>query len=325
MPHTSHPRKGFTVFQMSSVGDLFYQPFFSVDVRDIDEKQCGTHWEQELGTTAKSFCQKWIDMTDQQMDDFVKTAPHQVDCVEVDKKDICVDLLSLPPPHRSCVLCNDKQNGELDHAKGDSSICERCGLETRYSTKLLENQKNKKVLTSSSLSMSIQHEVRDLEIFPDFNKATDPLSKSLWVNWTSDEPIPVFSNEPIPVNVEEPILVSNNDSIQVDGNKPISVNNNRQIPAKTEKLMPIFSSGERDKVENQSITDINKASVSLLSQDDSLSLTVLSQANKRTNDSELKISPCKQDIPSTSQLQGVKNSPKKLKLAKKRTSHVMGF
>lgn len=198
MTHTSHPHKGFTVFQMSSVGDLFYQPFVMQDDKDSEaenfsHKDSGTLKSSELGPEAKILCQKWISIADQHKDDFVKTAPCQVEYVESDKGMLCQDLISLPEPHPCCVLCNDRQGKEiteLDQAESETSICKRCGVEISYGANLARNQQSHGVLTRSSLS--IQHRVKDLGIFPDLKMATDPLSKSLWVNWDSNEPIPVF-------------------------------------------------------------------------------------------------------------------------------------
>ena len=189
MPHTSHPQKGFTVFQMSSTGDLFYQPFNSTQ----DDKESGTWRSNELGPEAKMFCQKWIDTADLHKDNLLKTAPFLVECAETDKSVLCQDLAPSLESHPFCVLCNDKQdfeNTELDQAKSESDVCQRCGVQISYSANLVKNQQSKGVLTRSSLCL--QYHVEDLGIFPDLKEAADPLSKSLWVNWNSNEPTPVF-------------------------------------------------------------------------------------------------------------------------------------
>lgn len=189
MPHTPHPQKGFTVFQMSYTGDLFYQPFVSAQ----DNKESSTWRSNELGPEAKNFCQKWINTADLHKDNFLRTTPFQVECVETDKKVLCQDLSLLEEAHPLCVLCNDKQgleNTELDPAKSESDVCQRCGVQISYSANLVRNQQSKGVLTRSSLCLHYQ--VEDLGIFPDLKEATDPLSKSLWVNWNSNEPTPVF-------------------------------------------------------------------------------------------------------------------------------------
>ena len=350
LPHTSHPQKGFTVFQMSSAGDLFYQPFFSQDSRGSEEGQYNTQQEQGLDGKAKILCQKWIDMIDRGVDDPVKITSSQSDYVEVDKRDLCLPLLLLPTPHPHCVLCNDIQNEELDLTKGDSSICERCGLDVSYSSKLVEHQKTNRVLTRSSLG--IQDKVKDLEIFPVSNKATDPLSKSLLVNWNSDEPIPVFSDGPIqlsndgpiqlnsdgpitqrfndglmPVHsdgpiqmkTKEPVPASNVGTVQGNSDKPILVNSkepilvqsNRPIPVRNKEAMPGFVSAQQGE-ENQHVEDRTKVPAIFPSQDYSLSPSNLLPADKI---------PTKRAALSASQIQVVKNSPKK----KKRTGHMMGF
>lgn len=199
MSHTSHPQKGFTVFQMSSAGDLFYQPFVSPQGdkdsggRHFWKKECGTWSSSGLGPEAKIVCQKWINIADLHKDNFLKTAPCQVEYVETDKKVVCQNVTSLPESHPCCVLCNDRQslkNTDLDQAKSESNICQRCGVQISYSVNLVKNQQRKGVLTRGSLCL--QHHVEDLGIFPDLKKATDPLSKSLWVNWNSNEPIAVL-------------------------------------------------------------------------------------------------------------------------------------
>lgn len=348
LPHTSHPQKGFTVFQMSAAGDLFYQPFYSQDSRGSEEGQFNTQQGQGLDAKAKILCQKWIDMIDRGMDDAVKTTSSQSDFVEVEKRGLGQPLLSLPMPHPHCVLCNDIRNEELDHTKGDSSICERCGLDVSYSSKLVEHQKTNRVLTRSSLG--IQDEVKDLGIFPVSNKAADPLSKSLLVNWNSDEPIPVFSNEPIqlsndgpipqgfndgltPVHSDEPIqmkpdepvpassvgtvqvnsdkAVNSDKPVLVNSKEPMLVQSNRPILVRNKEAMLDFVSTQQEE-ENQHVEDRTKAHVIFPSQDYSLSPSDRLPADKI---------PTKRAAQSASQIQVVKNSPKK----KKRTVHMMGF
>ena len=194
MPHASNPQKGFTVFQLSSVGDLFYQPFV---VRDDKDSKGGTMRSNELSPEDKIFCQKWITIVDHQKDIFVKTAPRQFDYKEIDeetKKTLCRDVLYLPLPHSRCILCNNgmqaETSTELDQTESESSICDRCGVEVSCGSNLAKNRQSNSIVTRSSLG--IQHCVRDICIFPDFKKATDPLSKCLWVNWDSAEPIPIL-------------------------------------------------------------------------------------------------------------------------------------
>ena len=65
MPHTFYPHRGFTVFQMSSVADLFYQSFFAQEKRDDENVQLENKVKQEFHSEAKAFCQKWIHVVDQ--------------------------------------------------------------------------------------------------------------------------------------------------------------------------------------------------------------------------------------------------------------------
>lgn len=193
MKHTFNPQRGFTVFQMSSVGDLFCQPFDSKGSKDSEgkHKESGTLRSDELSPEAKILCQKWIHIADEHKDNFVKTAPCQVEYVETEKGLLCDSIASLPESHPCCVLCNDRQGETVtDQAESESSICERCGVEIKYGCNLVKNQKNHGVLTRRSLN--VQHNVKELGIFPDLKMATDPLSKSLWVNWNSTEPVPVI-------------------------------------------------------------------------------------------------------------------------------------
>lgn len=192
MPHTSHPHKGFTVFQMSAAGDLFYQPFFSQNSGHSEEE----HWNTEQMGKGISFemqmsRQKWIDLVDRRMDDLKETRMRKIDFEEKDKRSLCLDFLSLPAPHPNCALCNDRQIiiGDFLDGLGDSNICERCGLDISYGHSILRDQTSNRVVTKSSLG--IQHEVKELEIHPDITKTTDPLSKSLLLNWNSEVAIPV--------------------------------------------------------------------------------------------------------------------------------------
>ena len=199
MPHTSHPQKGFTVFQMSSTGDLFYQPFVSMqDNKDLGgrhfwNKGSGTWRSNELGPEVKMFCQKWMDTADPHKENIFNTDPFQVEYVKTDKKMLCQTLTTLLESHSCCVLCNDRQgleNSELEQTKPESEVCQRCSVQISYGANLVKNQQSNGVLTRSSLCL--QYHMDDLGIFPDLKKATDPLSKSLWVNWNSNEPIAVF-------------------------------------------------------------------------------------------------------------------------------------
>ena len=199
MPNTSHSQKGFTVFQMSSTGDLFYQPFVSPqDDKDLGgrhfwSKESGTWRSNELGPEAKICCQKWINAADLHKDNFLKTDPFQVEYVETDKKMICQNLTTSLESHPGCVLCNDRrglENTKLDQTKPESEVCQRCGVQLSYSANLVKNQQSNGVLTRSSLCL--HYHIEDLGILPDLKKATDPLSKSLWLNWNSNEPIAVF-------------------------------------------------------------------------------------------------------------------------------------
>ena len=200
MPHTSHLQKGFTVFQMSSTGDLFYQPFVSTqDGKDLRgrhfwNKESGTWRSNECGPEDKIFCQKWINTADPHKENvFLKTDPFEVEYVETDKKMLCQNLTTLLESHSCCVLCNDRrslENTELEQTKPESEVCERCGVQISYGANLVKNQQSNGVLTRSSLCL--EYHMEDLGIFPDLKKATDPLSKSLWVNWNSNEPMAVF-------------------------------------------------------------------------------------------------------------------------------------
>lgn len=340
MPHPSHPQKGFTVFQMSSAGDLFYQPFFSQDIEGSEGEQGRTEQRQELGTKANILCQKWIDVSNQGMNDLEQTTLCPGDYVEADKTALWVDFQLIPSPHPDCVLCNDTENVEMHHADEHAIVCERCGLDLSYGSKLVEHQKTNKLLTSSSWGM--KDEVKDVGIFPDYNKATDPLSKSLWVNWISDEPIPVFSDGLTQVNSHKPTVPNTKDGpMQVHNVKPIlsrngkpppgssdrdrppllnvagprlvnadkpvreelAVNSNRPITVGNEPIPRLLKGKEE---ENQSIEGA-KANVILPSRSYSLSTSVMSPVRKIKTE--------------TSEIRPVKNTPKQ----KKRTGYAMGF
>lgn len=340
MPHPSHPQKGFTVFQVSSAGDLFYQPFFSQDIEGSEGEQGKTEQRLELGTKANNLCQKWIDVSNQGMNDLEQTTLCPGDYVEADKTALWVDFQLIPSPHPDCVLCNDTENVEMHHADEHAIVCERCGLDLSYGSKLVEHQKTNKFVTSSSWGM--KDDVKDVGIFPDYKKATDPLSKSLWVNWISDESIPVFSDELTQVNSHKPTVTNTKDGpMQVHNVKPIlsrngkpppgsidrdrpplpnvagptlvnadkpvqeelAVNSNRPITVGNEPIPRLLKGKEEG---NQSIEGA-KANVILPSRSYSLSTSVMSPVRKIKTE--------------TSEIRPVKNTPKQ----KKRTGYAMGF
>lgn len=186
---------------MSSVGDLFYQPFVVRDGKNStgnfsSNNESAAIAIDDLGPRAKILCQGWIDLANFQNENFVKFAQNQEECIEVDIEALCDEVALLPESHPCCVLCNNKQVPNtmlLELTDSGSNICERCGLGLSHSLNLVKNQKNEGVLTRETLCM--QFEPKELGIFPDKATATDPLSKSLWLNWASFEPIPVFSSE----------------------------------------------------------------------------------------------------------------------------------
>lgn len=186
---------------MSSVGDLFYQPFVVGDGKNStgnfsSNNESAAIAIDDLGPRAKILCQEWIDLANFQNENFVKSAQNQEECIEVDIEALCDEVALLPESHPCCVLCNNKQVPNtmlLELTDSGSNICERCGLGLSHSLNLVKNQNNKGVLTRETLCM--QFEPKELGIFPDKATVTDPLSKSLWLNWASFEPIPVFSSE----------------------------------------------------------------------------------------------------------------------------------
>lgn len=319
---------------MTEAGDLFYQQFISQECSDSEQfifQQCSDSekypWitdsiEQrgkELGKEAQILCHKWVEMIENQESVSVEPFTFQVDYVEIDKKRFCQDLLLLPKAHSNCALCNGgqtKSSLEKEQETGESTICRRCNLDTNYSSKLVEGQKNSTVLTKSSLS--IHHEVKDLPISLDFSKATDPLSKSLWLNWNSDEPIPVFSDEePISAHVGQQILKNSysNKSVSLDTSKQDSIKH--QVPA-------AFSSREQ-----QAVNQIESKPDDLPSQDTATSVvmppTRPRQMHWAPSDGEVNYSTSMQGVASSSPLKPLGNSPKKSKIVKKKSGHIMGF
>lgn len=328
MPHTSHPQKGFTVFQMTEAGDLFYQQFISQECSDSEKypwiTDSSEQRRKELGKEAQILCHKWVEMIENQESVSVEPVTFQVDYVEIDKKRFCQDLLLLPKAHSNCALCNGgqtKSSLEKEQETGELTICRRCNLDTNYSSKLVEGQKNSTVLTKSSLS--IHHEVKDLPISLDFSKATDPLSKSLWLNWNSDEPIPVFSDEePISAHVGQQIFKNtySNRSASLDTSKRDSIKH--QVPA-------AFSSREQQAANQIDNIGIKTKPDDLPSQDTATSV-VMPPARPRQmhwapSDGEVNYSPSMQGVASSSPLKPLGNSPKKSKIVKRKSGHIMGF
>ena len=152
MPHFFHPHRGFTVFQMSSVGDLFYQSFFFF-TRDDENVQLENKQKQQLHSKAKALCQKWINVVDQGILWILKKQGNVKDILRKEKiKEkfawIFCSYQNLIPVIPG-ILCNDRQIEEVDEGSEDSGICERCELEIGFSRKLVEHEKSSKIVTKS--------------------------------------------------------------------------------------------------------------------------------------------------------------------------------
>lgn len=341
MPHAFHPQGGFTVFQMSSVGDLFYQSFFAQETRDDENVQLENKHKQELHSEAKALCQKWIDVVDQGIVDIEETRDSERYFEEgEDKREICLDFVFLPEPHSSCILCNDSQIEEMDDGLEDSGICERCGLDISFSRKLVEHEKSSKVVTKSSLG--IQHELRDLKIDPDISKATDPLSKSLLLNWNSDEPIPIdmdglgyephdSSDKPMVATNAEPMLMSsevfsqnNNKKRTANSSKPVRLPAGRRTPVND--VRPVLS--------NRKPKLISSNQTMLVKGDESMQEAILKEDDSKSSRDKSKMNPMLPQIQYQEGMQ-LKNSPstrtpqnqdpKSSHRKRKQSSHIMGF
>lgn len=312
---------------MTAAGDLFYQSYISQKCSDSEKypwiTDSSEQRRKELGKEAQILCHKWVEMIEN-WESVVEPVTFQVDYVEINKERFCQDLLLLPKAHSDCALCNGgqtKSSLEKEQETGELIICRRCSVDTNYSSKLVEGQKNCTVLTKSSLS--IHHEVKDLPISLDFSQATDPLSKSLWLNWNSDEPIPVFSDEePISAHVSQQILKNSysNKSVSLDTSKQDSIKH--QVPA-------AFSCREHQAANQIDDIGIKTKPDDLPSQDPATSVvmppTMPRQVHRAPSNDEVDYSPFMQGVASSSPLKPLGNSPKKSKIVKRKSGHIMGF
>lgn len=339
MPHNVHPQGGFTVFQMSSVGDLFYQSFFAREMRD-DENVFENKQKQELYSEAKALCQKWIDVVDQGIGDITETECERYFEEGEDKKEICLDFLFLPEPHSSCILCNDSQIEEMDEGSEDSGICERCGLDISFSRKLVEHEKGRKVVTKSSLG--IQHELKDLQINPDISKATDPLSKSLMLNWNSDEPIPIdmdglgyelhgSTDEPMVATNAEPMLMFS-EVFSQNNNKKRTANSSKPVLQPTDMRTPENDVGPV--LSNRKPTLISSNQTMLVKGVEPMPEAILQDNENKSSRDKSKMNPMSPQVQYQEGMQ-VENSPstrtpqnqdsKSSHRKRKQSSRIMGF
>ena len=194
VPHSA--LNGFTVLQMSSVGDLFYQPYV-VDHHGnhrIDKTAsggCGSE-HVRLNSEVTTTCKEWIQTVCQQAESLEFGRVHPGNFFAVDNNKVFQKMTSLQDPHPACVLCiQDNQsppNPEEDNLEEDI-VCPRCAISIRYGKKLIEVQCADKVLTNKSLSVNCG--VKDFSIFPHPENSKDPLSRNLLRNWINDEPSPI--------------------------------------------------------------------------------------------------------------------------------------
>ena len=188
------------MFQMSSVGDLFYQSFGDQEEMCsycLGDTQCAhnktasgrvSSSESELSFQAEIWCQKWMDLANLQDSLFQRNAQSRFHFSVLNKENLFKEVTTFhDPPHPSCLLCNSRE--AVQHSKlfdTTTNICLKCDVDVDYGAALLQSSG---ILTRRSLE--VKTSVRKLDIFVDPENAKDPLSKCLLLNWNSDVGIPI--------------------------------------------------------------------------------------------------------------------------------------
>lgn len=188
-------QKGFTVLQMSSAGDIFYQSFTPSD-------KGKSSWPDNPGTSKDSkdqkisaadirFLEKWINEL-VAMNNEHDELPFKSNVVETDFRDLFRTMMFLEEPHPSCELCNLDRTIDFNVEYSDEDcVCPRCGIGVKYGAKL---KKSNTLDFPCPKEIKLKDPCADLNIIVNTNSFQDPLSKNLLRNW--------FSNTPEPLNLE---------------------------------------------------------------------------------------------------------------------------
>lgn len=186
---TSVPQhnNGLMVLQMSSLGDLFYQPL----IPKTTQQKYGTSSQTSLLCSNDiSFCQEWIkDFIE--MENESKKKQHfsrKKSTSETECSSEFLSMISLKTPHKLCSLCilhyNDFTEKEID-----GLVCTCCGIDI-MTGRQLQNAKNENIITTSKIC-SFGEPPHDLNIFPEEMKYQNSVSQGFQFNWVSEEPKPI--------------------------------------------------------------------------------------------------------------------------------------
>ena len=180
---------------MSSLGDLFQQPFVVDELGEEGTDKtcsvgCGSRRVQ-LNSQITGTCAEWISAVREEADELKLGEPFSKNFFQFDKGPIFEKMISVEQPHPVCSLCSRSCDDDDDGDVREGSICPRCGVDVHASHKLLELQHCNGIITNKRLSA--QEDFDELFSFEQTLEAGthDPLGRNMIRNWENDDPMPL--------------------------------------------------------------------------------------------------------------------------------------
>ncbi|XP_031571801.1 uncharacterized protein LOC116305938 isoform X2 [Actinia tenebrosa] len=213
-------RKGFTAFQMSSAGDLFYQPFIQNDkgkgrIYRYDPSTSKDSKNVRFSDADITFLKSWIDelVAMANENDEYNEWPLRSNMLETDCEDLFRKMMYLELPHQSCFLCNPSTANSYatvqeEQDNDEECVCPRCEIDVKNGRQVKKCQ-----TLNIQCREKIKSEVQcvDLNFVNNADSYKDPLSQNLFQNWFSDTHVPLNlgSTDKIDKEKEVPTIASN--------------------------------------------------------------------------------------------------------------------
>ncbi|XP_078591650.1 TATA box-binding protein-associated factor, RNA polymerase I, subunit C-like [Branchiostoma floridae x Branchiostoma japonicum] len=195
---------GFSVLQMTSAGDMFYQSFIPDDRTDITAGRTTESGPIRLSQSSTERCLSWMDtvvaqsqdpdvcypsLTRVQYKDMAKAKPLERIRYRLVQMKNAMPLVNafttntLANP--SCTLC--KPNSTLVDVEGQDDICPSCHHDIKFSSSLSAAHRSDSILTRQSLgdTYGTQQARYDLNLI-DPTESSDHLSTVLFKTWDGD-------------------------------------------------------------------------------------------------------------------------------------------
>lgn len=314
IPLTSgEDRKGLTVLQMSSAGDIFYQPFIPRDkggkskiYQDQDNPITSKHSkDQKISDADIAFLKDWVNelvTMHNENDGCYNEWPLNSNSAEAYFGDFVREIMCLGEPHRSCVLCNlaTTEDVTAQEDSDEDSVCPLCGIDVKYGMQLKKSQTLNFVC---SKEIKPEDQCADLKLVTNANSYQDPLSKCLLHNW--------FSNTPAPLNLGSTDNIHKENEVSTitsDANVEVEDKNEDEATKETEKGE---SSQLSDKMLEQEILESGGQSLDLPMKE-SLELPTLTPAKSSV-------------LIQSSSIPGSSLPSKQVKSLKRKLNQSMGF